>query len=223
MNSTLSMHRLGLLFKKDWVENWTSYLFILTAIIAIIPLMLKIENVVKRGNEEIVAANVSMGLLFITTVWLPILRFNQFSKNEKALNFLILPATAFEKFLVNWVYAIPFSILPYVIMHLYFFEYKLNHLHIINDSYMDYWLLYASVFFIGNLLFKRYAGVKCFLLIAVVLSAILKFGDTIESRWCIKTDFLFGSFNYYIVSGFLVAVSVLIWILCWQLIKKKQA
>ncbi|UKJ07552.1 hypothetical protein [Solitalea lacus] len=264
MNKILSMHRLGLLFKKDWAENWKFYLLAIPVIIILISLFFYITDDIKREiNNGLSYVGPQMknfqfghemkyltGLIFLSVV-AAILRFNSLSHKSKSIDFLLLPATATEKMIINWVWVFPifftvYSILYWVMDHAFITAYismakeagvavtEVNKIVFVDlktvwehPSEFSCYPIFTSIFLLGPLLFRKYAVV-----ITIILAATgaYTYMDLLNSmQHSLIPESVKQGFSYTLPGGIrpdylllMFVIPALFWIITWMRIKERQ-
>ena len=114
MNNFSSFKRFSRLFVKHTAEHYRVYLMSVAVLAGVILLggsflFFVIPEPPDTGLQTamFVILMLIAGTLFTSTV------FSDFGDKDKAMPALTLPATAFEKFLIGWVYSYPIFLLVY--------------------------------------------------------------------------------------------------------------
>lgn len=108
-NDTFSIKRLGLLFKKDFQENWKKYLMYIATAYALLTIILSMStrpSITIEGStfyynkamiSPILTAFTIFGLIFASTMMTPM------NDKTKRIAFLSNPSSSLEKFLYRWL------------------------------------------------------------------------------------------------------------------------
>jgi len=114
MNNFLSLKRFLRLFVKQTAEHYRTYLMSVGVLAGVMLLggsflFFVIPEPPDTGmqNAMFVILMLIAGTIFTSTV------FNDYGDKSKAITSLTLPATAFEKFLVGWLYSYPIFMIVY--------------------------------------------------------------------------------------------------------------
>jgi hypothetical protein len=108
MNNTFNLNRFGRLFIKHSVEHYKTYLMSLTVLIGVMLLggsfvtYLIPGGFMEVGMQSVLFIDILLlaGTIFTSTI------FADLGDNKRAMAYLTLPASHFEKFLVAWLYSI---------------------------------------------------------------------------------------------------------------------
>lgn len=108
MNNTVDLNRFGMLFKKHTVEHFRFYAMSLVVLGGVMMLVFSFDAAA-RGNYELSRGD-QMGFFFLflllggsifaSTV------FSDLGEKRRAIQSLMLPASAIEKYLVGWIYTV---------------------------------------------------------------------------------------------------------------------
>lgn len=114
MNNFFSLKRFCRLFVKHTVEHYRTYLMSIAVLTGVILLGGSFLFFIIPGPPDpglqtacFIMLMLIAGTIFTSTV------FADFGEKNKAIPALTLPATAFEKFLVGWIYSFPIFLLVY--------------------------------------------------------------------------------------------------------------
>nr|MBC7613060.1 hypothetical protein [Pseudopedobacter sp.] len=184
-----------MLFKKHSIEHGKSYLFSIATLTGLLLIFLSAVSYMNAGrltqNSQTVVFMI--GVTFAGTIFTS-LSFNELSDKRKAVSYLTLPASQFEKYLVAWLYS-------YVIFQLVFLIcfYAMDFLVVIlstkdsNDpnKVLDLFeanrkpyivafifLFFHSFVFLGSIIFKKAHFVKIaftFFVLVAAFSLLNKF------------------------------------------------
>lgn len=253
MNSSFSFKRFGLLFKKHTVENFRTYLIslvVLTGIVVILISLMTDMGTIKISVDNQVLTFVFLMLLAGTIFTSSI--FTNLSDKRKAIATLTLPASAFEKFLVGWIYSyiffqVVFTAIFYavlwsflrmqssspIIMNL--FSVKQN----VYVAFLLYTFLHAVAIY-GAMYFKKAHFIKTTFFLFMLILAIWLVNDAVLSsivhHRITNAPFTWLSFNddhgYYVISvakstyfiegAVSILTSCLIWAATFFRLKEKQ-
>lgn len=114
MSNFFSLRRFGRLFVKHTAEHYRIYLMSIAVLIGVLVLGGSFLFFVIPGPPDpgLQTALFFMLMLIAGTVFTSTI-FSDFGDRKKAIPALALPATAFEKYLVGWVYSYPIFLLIY--------------------------------------------------------------------------------------------------------------
>lgn len=106
MNNSLSINRLGNLFRKHTAEHYKSYLMSLIVLIGVLTIWISFVNLLRREPmpvdmqfDTFMFLFLFAGTLFTSTV------FSDLDDQKNAIASLTLPASTFEKYFVKWFYS----------------------------------------------------------------------------------------------------------------------
>jgi hypothetical protein len=204
MNKTFSINRFGRLFKKHTKEHYRNYLMSVAVLVGVMMLgggfLVYMADVQLDKNLQtffFFSIMLLAGTIFTSNV------FADLGERKKAIAWLVLPASHFEKYLVAWIYSFLLFIIAYtLIFYLALFTaLNIQHVHtqriaILNvfekqilQMYLVFAFLHAIAFF-GAVYFEKLHFIKTaftfFIIIAVLiiinkglLSALL--GRTVDA------------------------------------------
>ena len=99
----ISLQRIWLLFRKQWVDHQKMYglgLLAMAGIISVMLLILTFPNIDRNGLDKNTQALIFLfGLVFFGAIFTATL-FDQFAEKPKGIQALMLPASSLEKLLV---------------------------------------------------------------------------------------------------------------------------
>lgn len=106
MNNFFNIQRFSMLFKKHTIENSKSYFFSIATLTGILLILLGFMSYMNEGRltQESQTIIFTIGLTFAGTIFTSF-SFNDLSEKRKAVSYLTLPASQFEKYLVAWIYS----------------------------------------------------------------------------------------------------------------------
>lgn len=187
MNKTFSIHRFGRLFKKHSKEHYRNYLMSVGVLVGVMLLgggfLVYMADVQLDKNLQTFFFFTIMllsGTIFTSSV------FADLGERKKAIAWLVLPASHFEKYLVAWIYSFLLFIIVYtMIFYLALFTaLNIQHVHthrtvILNifekqilQMYLVFAFLHAIAFF-GAVYFEKLHFIKTgfafFIIIAVLI------------------------------------------------------
>lgn len=253
MSNQFNFKRFSLLFKKHTNENYKSYLLltaVFTGILTVIIGLLTTMNLRPLSvNDQ--AATYTVCMLFAGTIFTSNIFVNLGDK-RKAIATLVLPASAFEKFLVGWIYSylifqIVFGAVFYIILSLFLLHFEgpapiINILSGKQDIYSAY-LFYAflnAITIYGAIYFKKMHFVKtAFVFFIITLIAWLCNDAVLRSivHYSVTAP-PFGGLNFetddsyynidvsntsnWIAAMFVILASCLIWAATYFRLKEKQ-
>lgn len=187
MNSIFSIDRFGRLFKKHTEEHYRNYLMSLAVLVGVMILggsfLVYMADIrLDRNIQTFLFFTIMLlaGTIFTSTV------FSDLGEKKKAMAWLILPASHFEKWLVAWIYSFLLFIIVYtLIFYLAIFtaiQIQHDHRHpqlIINvfdrqifQMYLIYAFLHAVTFF-GAIYFEKLHFIKTAFSFFIVLAALI--------------------------------------------------
>jgi hypothetical protein len=252
MSNSFNIKRFGLLFKKYTVENVRTYLLSLIVLmgifITLIGLMTEMGTV--RLSIETQVLTFTFFILLAGTIFTSNI-FSNLSDKRKAIATLMLPASAFEKFLVGWVYSylffqIIFTGIFYVVLWLFLnirIHSPMMNLFSTKQNVYVAFLLYAflhAVFIYGAIYFKKAHFIKTAFVLFMLILIIWVTNDIILSNMVhhhIATPpFTYLSFNddhgyyrinvnassYFIEGASAILIACLIWTATFFRLKEKQ-
>jgi hypothetical protein len=198
MNNTFNLNRFLLLFKKHSLEHAKIYLLSFIVLMGLVFLVLGFNSYTSRGQLDRIAQQLTFifimlggGSIFTS------MSFIELGDKKKAIPFLTLPASHFEKYLVAWLYS-------YVIFQLvfiggfYLVDYTVIHLGVtpVEDRYkqanifsMDrgfsiafvYYALFNGLTLWGAVFFEKMHFIKtaviffiCLIILVVLNNQLLK-------------------------------------------------
>ncbi|HVS90868.1 MAG TPA: hypothetical protein VHE59_02475 [Mucilaginibacter sp.] len=217
MNNFFSFRRFSRLFVKHTAEHYRAYLMSVAVLVGVLLLggsflFFIVPEPPDTGLQTamFVVTLLVAGTLFTSTV------FGDFGDKNKAIPALALPATAFEKFLVGWIYSYPIFLLVYTgvfyaaLVGLGSFKHWEANQHFVifslrqNGSYMVliiYSMLHAIALF-GAVFFNKLHFIKtgfAFLISYALLMVVnTLFVKLITGLNVVKFAVPFGFLNFYI-------------------------
>ena len=106
MNQTFDLNRFAALFKKHTVENYKTYLMSIAVLAGILLLFMGFAAYVSGGFlSQGAQAGFFISFLLISGSIFTSIIFADLGDKKKAISALTLPASHFEKYLVNWLYS----------------------------------------------------------------------------------------------------------------------
>jgi hypothetical protein len=187
MNKTFSINRFGRLFKKHTKEHYRNYLMSVAVLVGVMMLgggfLVYMADVQLDKNLQTFFFFTIMllaGTIFASTV------FADLGERKKAIAWLVLPASHFEKYLVAWIYSFFLFILIYaLIFYLALFTaLNIQHVHthrmvilnIFEKQILPLFLVFAflhAVAFFGAVYFEKLHFIKTafafFIIVAVLI------------------------------------------------------
>jgi hypothetical protein len=183
--------RFGAYFKKHIVDNYRLYLMSLIVLCGLI-LTVMLFAVFTSGERPYTDGNpFYLVLLFIAGLIFTGFSFNQFSDKPKGVDYLLLPASHFEKFLTTWlittvgfilVYNLAFYVSVLIASGLFSLrEGKVDSydwLHPFKKEFIvafEAWFLAQAVIMLGSIYFTKFSLIKTlfFLILFVVLMGLV--------------------------------------------------
>jgi hypothetical protein len=178
VNNTLSVSRFGAYFKKHLVDNYRFYLMSVVVLAGLLLLLLAFAGIDKAPFSKYsdLLPFYLIGLYVVGFIFTS-MSFSELGNKSRGIDYLMLPASNFEKFLVTLLITTIGFLLVY---HLAFFlaakimagimamstgkhlENDLNHY---SDRYLLYlnaylWVIAQSIFFLGAVYFHKYSLIK---------------------------------------------------------------
>lgn len=199
MNQLFNLNRFGMLFKKHTIENLRSYAMSLFVLLGIVVITI---GIIAHNTDEPIGIRQQIpvfvffflitGTIFTSNIFINL------GDKRKAIATLTLPASAFEKFLVGWIYSFIFFQLIYTALFYFVLWSFLNLMpnpkgapkEIINifstkDKlylvYVFYTILHAIVIY-GAIYFKRMHFIKTVFAFFVIILTIWLIND-----WAIQS------------------------------------
>jgi len=204
MNNIFSMDRFIRLFYKHTKEHYRNYLMSLAVLVSVMILggsfLVYMAEIQLDGNIQIFLFFTIMmlaGTVFTSSV------FSDLGEKKKAMAWLVLPASHFEKWLVVWIYSFLLFIIVYtLVFYLAIFtaiQIQRDHRHPqiiiqvfdrrIFQLYLVYAFLHAIAFF-GAIYFEKLHFIKTAFSFFIILAALILinkgllsflFGRTVEA------------------------------------------
>ncbi len=190
INNSISLDRLGYLLKKDIAGIVTKTLIVTGAVAAFI-LFISALNAYNRPDSGQFYFRFFKDILFFGGFIITAGSFTDMHKKETAQNFLLLPASTFEKFLSRLIltsagYAVitiaGMMLLSYISEGINILIFS-RHNGLFNPLNKNVWLLVAhymvtqSIFFLGSVYFRKYNFIKTInvIFLFVILVSIVLF------------------------------------------------
>ncbi|HEY9001745.1 MAG TPA: hypothetical protein VIM89_10360 [Mucilaginibacter sp.] len=252
MNNFFSLKRFCRLFVKHTVEHYRTYLMSIAVLTGVILLggsflffIVPEPPDTAFQTAAFIILMLIAGCIFTSTV------FMDFGEKNKAIPALTLPATAFEKFLVGWIYSYPVFLLVYTaIFYLVVGSLGVTRHHFVLFSlqqgempalFVLFSILHAITLF-GAILFRNLHFIKTgftfFISYALLLICNTVFLKLITGLAIVKPAMPYGFLNfnegpkYYSISAdgpdsltimiTIMLVTVLIWTAAYFRLKEKQ-
>jgi len=115
MNNTFTFNRFALLFKKQFVENISTYLMSTAVLIGFLAVVLGFSAYVNDANlaegtqfKIFIVLLMFSGVIFTSTI------FTELGDKKKAIPMLTLPVSHLEKYLVGWIYSFLIFLLVFI-------------------------------------------------------------------------------------------------------------
>jgi hypothetical protein len=187
MNKTFSLNRFGRLFKKHTKEHYRNYLMSVAVLVGVMMLgggfLVYMADVqLDKNLQSFFFSSIMLlaGTIFTSNV------FADLGERKKAIAWLVLPASHFEKYLVAWIYSFLLFIIVYTIIFYLALIAALNiqHVHthrtvilnIFENQILQIFLVYAflhAIAFFGAVYFEKLHFIKTgfafFIIIAVLI------------------------------------------------------
>ena len=106
-NNCFSFSRLGLVMKRDWMENWKTNLYRFLGPYAVILFVMLVCYMNMENNFEEFASIISgtfVSVLFFGGIFAASSIMENMNTQQKRISYLMLPATSLEKFVVRALY-----------------------------------------------------------------------------------------------------------------------
>jgi hypothetical protein len=187
MNKTFSINRFGRLFKKHTKEHFRNYLMSVAVLVGVMILggsfLVYMTDIRLDKNIQTFFFFTIMllaGTIFTSSV------FSDLGERKKAIAWLVLPASHFEKYLVAWIYSFLFFIIVYTLIFYaaLFSALNIQHVHIhrmvilnifemqILQMYLVFAFLHAIAFF-GAVYFEKLHFIKTAFTFFIILAALI--------------------------------------------------
>lgn len=183
MNQTFNLKRFTLLFIKHTADNFKTYLMTFFVLLGVLFLTMGFAAYVGDGRlpEGIQIPFFIFVLIIAGSIFTSII-FADLGNKKKAIAFLTLPASHFEKYLIGWVYSfLIFQLL--FIPAFYLVAIVIQHLGALNNPEKDIVLL--------NLFSQENQVYIVFIIYAILHSLTFLGSITFQKLQFIKTGFLF--------------------------------
>jgi len=174
MNQAFDIGRFGRVFYKYTIEHYKSYLMSLVVLVGVLLLggsfLVYMEGKpLDKGLQLVMFISTMLlsGTIFTSTI------FSELGEKKKAMPWLLLPATHFEKFLVAWVYSflvfivvytLSFNLVALLLLNARHFEGEAHGLfYSFNRQILEVYIAYAflhGVAFWGAIYFNRMNFIK---------------------------------------------------------------
>lgn len=201
MNNSFSFRRLGLLIRKQWYDNSRLYILSVLALFGLMAFVLLMWGLVDGGNrDEEDSYNIFIVGLFIVGLIFSGLTFSQLGDKAKAIHWLSVPATHFEKLLTGIFYSTILFTLVYaaiflILQPLTFWLIELQGYKVIPQAEWSggiFFALYAyfacqALFVLGSVYFARHAIVKTLLFSLIAFSLFLLYVSFLQTT--LSADF----------------------------------
>ncbi len=188
-NSYLSMNRIFLLVKRDILSKKLALLVVTGAIFAGVYLS-SLINIYSSAPSATLYFSLFTNILFISGFIITSIQFKELHKKETAQNYLLIPASTFEKFLSRLMLStIGFAVLVLVGLTLISFTVEgLNSLIFGRHSILfspfskevflviAHYFVAQSIFFLGAIYFRKYNFIKTINSIFIFLFALAILG-----------------------------------------------
>ena len=231
----ISFYRIGLLFKRYFCENWKK-----DAIVAAI--IFAVEMLTSLEQET---SHISWFLLFIFFILYSGRIFGMLGKPQRAINYLMLPASGCEKLTVNLIlshFYYPILLIAASCLGIWassFFCYfiydeftfkSINYMGIVGSSTIWYACLFLllnnAVMMFGSVYFRKAAVIKTllceaafFMLYAIVM--VLFIFKTVINEMYVTADKI--EYGNVILIVFMLCVTVFFWVLSYFRLKETEA
>jgi hypothetical protein len=201
MKKIFSINRFWRLFKKHTKEHYRNYMMSITVLIGVMML---------GGSFLVYMADVQLDkniqtFFFFSILWLAGTIFTStvfadLGERKKAISWLTLPVSHFEKYLVVWIYSFLFFIIVYTMIFYLaiFIAVNIQHVHghpqvILNvfekqilQMYLVYAFLHAIAFF-GAVYFEKLHFIKTAFAFFIIMGILIVFNKGILSALLGKT------------------------------------
>ena len=187
MKMTFSMNRFGRLFKKHTKEHYRNYLMSVTVLVGVMILggsflIYMAEVQLDKNLQTFLFFTILMlaGTIFTSSV------FADLGERRKAIVWLTLPASHFEKYLVAWIYSYLILIVAYtLIFYLAIFTaIHIQHVHgrpqvilnVFDKQILQMYLVYAflhAISFFGAVYFEKLHFIKTAFTFFIVLAVLI--------------------------------------------------
>ena len=209
MNKTFSIHRFGRLFKKHTKEHYRNYLMSVAVLVGVMMLgggfLVYMADVQLDKNIQtffFFAIMLLSGTIFTSSV------FADLGEKKKAIAWLVLPASHFEKYLVAWIYSFFLFIIVYtMIFYLALFTaLNIQHVHthrtvILNifekqilQMYLVFAFLHAIAFF-GAVYFEKLHFIKTAFAFFIIIAGLILLNKGLLSAFTGKSVEMSPPFN----------------------------
>lgn len=187
MSITFSINRFGKLFKKHTKEHYRTYLMSIAVLVGVMILggsflVYMVEVQLDKNFQTFFFFTIMLmaGTIFTSTV------FSELGERKKAITWLLLPASHFEKYLVAWIYSFLLFIVVYtMIFYLALFaalniphghEHRIFILNIFEKQILQMFLVYAflhSIAFVGAVYFEKLHFIKTAFTFFIIIAALI--------------------------------------------------
>ena len=187
MNKTFNAKRFGRLFFKHTTEHYKSYLMSLFVLIGVMLLggsflVYMVEFHLDKSVQSLLFLMILLlaGTIFTSTI------FSDLGDKKKAIAWLMLPASHFEKFLVAWIYSFGIFLVLYTVSFYGVALFVLNIKHfqghppqvfnVFGNHFLQIYLVYAflhGVAFCGAIYFEKMHFIKTAFVFFISLAILI--------------------------------------------------
>jgi hypothetical protein len=187
MNKTFSINRFGRLFKKHSKEHYRNYLMSVTVLVGVMLLggsfLVYMTDIQLDKNIQsffFLSIMLLAGTIFTSTV------FADLGERKKAIAWLVLPASHFEKYLVAWIYSFLLFIIVYTLIFYValFTALNIQHAHtqrlailnIFEKQILQMFLVYAflhAIAFFGAVYFEKLHFIKTAFTFFIIIAGLI--------------------------------------------------
>jgi len=189
MSNQFNMVRFSRLFLKHTIEHYRSYLMAILVLVGVMTLggsflVYMIEAPIDRGLQTAFFMMIMLvaGTIFTSTI------FSDLGDREKAIPWLTLPASHFEKYLVAWLYSFPIFLITYTVVFyvVAFLAINLSHgtphppelINVFDSRTLELYLLYAflhGITICGAIYFEKLHFIKTAFAFFVTVGLLILF------------------------------------------------
>jgi hypothetical protein len=209
MNKNFSINRFGRLFKKHSKEHYRNYLMSVTVLVGVMLLgggflvyMADVELDKNLQTFFFFTIMLLAGTIFTSSV------FADLGERKKAIAWLVLPASHFEKYLVAWIYSFFLFIIVYtMVFYLALFTaLNIQHVHthrmvvlnIFEKQILQMFLVFAflhAIAFFGAVYFEKLHFIKTAFAFFIIIAALILLNKGLLSIFTGKSVDMSPPFN----------------------------
>ena len=254
MNQFFNLKRFGLLVRKHWADNKKRYGLTVLALVGLFTIWFTFNLMVENHNR--LSADMQQITYFFSLFIVGTLYASQYYRDlswrARGINFLLLPASAFEKFLCSLLYNVvifftvfttTFYLVDFVMIALHNNfpvvkapEEKAVLNNVLQATFFEYpnktviyivmlFFVVQSVFLFGSVLFRKYSFVKTFISGFVILITFMCLIFLFIRNYLLQhslSEYDLPEWSRIMIPVLLYAIAPIFWIMTYRKLKAKQ-